>query len=286
MNYQIDKTGENSMTVNENDTSYEVKYRMVVTGVSGVLQEANVYAIFRRFVILNAPVYRGFWWSNVRVQTDPAAFCVFDCTVTYSPRGNEREKRKLPKISGSNIGGTAHKKVSIAQVSANVNPSYAGKLPDMGLGVNWQDGDFEGVDVDCPDDRFNIQIELPGSYFTSAFMYTMNRMVNTVNDAAFDRFGKGELRFLGMSYDSHEEENPETEEIEIWWSITLEFKVSPTVTVHYDGIGDVVKEGWHYLWPLYWTEVDDATKQEQKVLAAVYVNQMYAYADFSVFQFE
>lgn len=286
MDYIIDVIG-GQWQQTKKDTTYVRDYRLSFTDLERQpdLNDSYVYSVFRDYVTSEAASYSGLGWSKISLKVDPSTFSSYIGTVTYS---SSEPDRKVPRISGGVRMTNRHVRWSLAPVNfALRNGVAAADVPPPSCGLNWdpETRDFQGADIEYPEETFTIAVDLRANQFTDAFMTRLNAMVGSVNSEPFNRFGRGELRYSGMTYSSYEEKDPETDAIEKWWSCTFEFRVSPTVTLTYPDFPAIEKEGWHYASFFYTKVEDEYTQQCTENLDAIYINQVYPYADFSVFNF-
>lgn len=287
MDYTIDVlSGQWQQT--QKDTTYVRDYRLTFVDLEDQpeITDTLVFKTFREYIISEAPAYSGLLWSKINVRADQNSFTSYIGTVTYSSSDDDR---KVPKISGGVRMTSRHVRWSLAPVGYVYRDGLTpADVPPPSCGLDWdpETRDFKGADIEYPEETFTISVDLRQSVFTDAFMTTLNAMVGAVNAEPFNRFGKGELRYSGMTYSSYEEKDPETDAIEKWWSCTFDFRVSPTVTLTYPDMPPIEKEGWHYASFFYTKIEDEYTQQCTENLDAIYVNQVYPYADFSVFIFE
>ena len=104
-------------------------------------------------------------------------------------------------------------------------------------------------------------------------MLLLFQLTGRVNSAPYKGFQAGECLFLGASGSKRGEED---------WEISFRFAASPNKTgLSVGDIGGIDKKGWEYLWVRYADAEDPAAKSIVKRPAAVYVEQVYEYGDFS-----
>lgn len=286
MDYAFDRIGEAKPTGSEKGTTWEVPYRFVLTGnASPGNTSAYVYNQFRRFVLFEQPVFKGRRWESYSVEPIQNSIGAYECTATYSPKGDERHRRKQTNINGSTKGGSAHRNYSLKTKSVQNVPGQAGK--DFKNGINFENGTFQGTDVGVPNWTHTISVTLPGETVNAQFWRSIFSATQTINESPVWWFAAEELKFNGVDYNSVWEESEEDEQAppQLWWDMKFEFQGSPsgTVKINDSGIPEFSKKGWDYVW-ISRKELKDENAQEtiQKPVAA-YVEQMYPTSDFSWF---
>lgn len=196
---------------------------------------------------------------------------VWDGAVTYG------EKQDKPDTGDHTYqfdtgGGTQHTATSLATVAKYAPPGKT--APDCKGAIGWDGENVAGVDVQLPQYHFSESHTLSVGLVTGAYKATLFALTGTVNEAPFKNFKRGEVLFLGAGGNQRNEEA---------WSLTFKWAASPEVlNLH---IADIVvekKEGWHYLWVLFGKKADVAAKAVIPAPKAVYIEQVYAYSDFSL----
>lgn len=167
------------------------------------------------------------------------------------------------KISFDTGGGTAHITQSLGTRSyapeGQTAPDFKGAI---GVTLNG----VEGVDVEVPTFNFQITHTHDIGILTQGYILTLYLLTGTVNDRQFRGFAPGELKFLGASVTSQDEETCD---------ITYSFAASPNATNL--SIGDITgieKKGWEYLWVRYEDAVDEEVSVLIKRPLAVYVEKV------------
>jgi hypothetical protein len=108
---------------------------------------------------------------------------------------------------------------------------------------------------------------------TSFYKAALFALTGSVNNAAFRGFAAGEVLFLGASGSQRGQDD---------WEITFRFAASPNVTgLTVGSITNIDKRGWDYLWVRYADMEDTTAKALVKRPVAVYVEQVYPFADLS-----
>jgi len=186
-------------------------------------------------------------------------------------------RRKAPETGESVFqfdtgGGTQHITQSIQTVGRYAPP---GKIaPDFYGAIGVTKDSVEGVDIVVPAYAFSEIHYLPTSAVTQSYKCTLAALTGKVNNSSFRGFAAGEVLFLGASGSKRGEED---------WEITFRFQATPNVTgLQVGNITGINKKGWEYLWVRYDDEVDNSARTLVKRPAAVYVEQVYQYADFSL----
>jgi len=187
-----------------------------------------------------------------------------------------RYGKKEPKRTGESSfsfdtgGGTVHITQSLRTVAKYAPPGE--EPPDYKGAIGVSNDAVQGTDITIPTYNFKETHYLPVDLVTPEYKSVIFYLTGKVNDAPFRGFAPGEVLFLGASGSQRGTED---------WEITFSFSASPNATEL--TIGDITgieKKGWEYLWVRY----EDA--EDENVLvkrpAAVYVEQVYPYGDFSL----
>ena len=165
-------------------------------------------------------------------------------------------------------GGTIHLQHSLSTVN-----SYAasGTAPDFGRLIGVSSDAVEGVDVTDPQYRFSETHNFDTDTITDAYKNTLFSLTGCVNNGTFRGMAAGQVLFLGASGSQKGEED---------WAITYQFACSQNATgLQVGSITGITKRGWDYLWVRYEDTEDTAAKRLVKSPVAVYVEQVYRYAD-------
>lgn len=186
-------------------------------------------------------------------------------------------RRKAPETGESvfqfdTSGGTQHITQSIQTVGRYAPPGKT--APDFYGAIGVTKDSVEGVDIVVPAYAFSEIHYLPTSMVTQSYKLTLAALTGKVNNSSFRGFAAGEVLFLGASGSKRGEEA---------WEITFRFQATPNVTgLQVGNITGIAKKGNEYLWVRYEDELDNAAKTLVKRPAAVYVERVYQYADFSL----
>lgn len=288
MAYTIDRTGDANASHTKEGTTWRLPYVLEFTGAAEKDQArvANTaYATFAKYILQNQKKFRGYYWESFDVTGQKDAPGVFDCTVTYGPKGNQREERKNPTCSFSTTAQAEHMQVSYETVTRKAATGF--DLRNYNKGINVTPEEVKGCDVMVPTWNHNIQVDLPATFVTASFCQTMYQKTGTVNDDSIWFFGERELLFLGINANSYWEMNEETEENELWYNMTFQFAGMPTVTKTFaNGIGEVTKKGWDYAWAV--NKIDAAITNSGGLYtfqtpAQINVERVYQATSFDVF---
>jgi hypothetical protein len=167
-------------------------------------------------------------------------------------------------------GGTQKITQSLQTVASYAPPGDA--APDFKGAIGVSTDSVEGTDITVPVFSFKETHYIPIALVTGAYKATLFYLTGRVNNAPFKGFATGEVLFQGASGSQRGTDD---------WEITFHFAASPNATGL--TIGDITginKKGWEYLWVRYEDAVDEDTLVKQP--AAVYVEQVYPYGDFSL----
>lgn len=204
------------------------------------------------------------------VQITPIGYRMWEASVRYGVR-------KPPETGESTYqfdtgGGTQHITQSLQTVGRYGRPGEV--PPDCKGAIGVTADNVEGVDITVPVFNFSETHYLPTEMVTGAYKAVVFYLTGRVNAAPFRGFAAGEVLFLGASGSKRGEED---------WEITFKFAASPNMSgIVIGDITGINKKGWEYLWVRYEDEEDPNAKTLVKRPKAVYVEQVYPYADFAV----
>lgn len=188
-------------------------------------------------------------------------------SVRYGQTGEAGESI----FSFDTAGGTQHITQSLQNVGEYAPPGKSAPKHKGAIGVT--QSAVEGVDIIVPVYQFSETHYLAASMITLSYKVLLSLLTGRVNDAAFKGFEGGEILFLGaMGWKRGLGD----------WEINYRFAASPNATNL--TIGDIVginKQGWQYLWVRYMDAVDEDASSPVKIPQAVYVEQVYEYANLS-----
>ncbi len=172
-----------------------------------------------------------------------------------------------PVFSFDSTGGTQHITQSI-QTSGIYGPSASALL---GGAIGYDGENVAGVDITVP--VWNWQ---ETHYLTDAQLNTpaYYALTGSVNSDFFQGYQPGEVLFLGASGQKRGDSR---------WEVNFKFAASPNQTgISVGAISGIAKSGWDYLWVQYGDDVDNTAKIRIKKPVAVYVEQVYDEAPFSI----
>lgn len=199
---------------------------------------------------------------------------IYDATVDYGTLPPRDDPSAAPTwsfdISTQSIHIT-HAKEHIETYPAGSDRDHKGAI---GVRNDGQGGlTIEGTDVNIPVFTWEETHQLPYSLVSSyGWITTMRAMVAKINNAAFRIWAKGELLLLGVSGQSQGE-----------LACPVTFRFADSKTESSMTIGDITgvdKEGWHHLWVEYKKKSNSTALTNEP--AAVHVERVYDYADFSL----
>ncbi len=111
---------------------------------------------------------------------------------------------------------------------------------------------------------------LANAYVTQAYKNTLFDLTGKVNISSFRSLPTGSVLFLGASGATRGQDD---------YEISFRFAASPNqVGLVVGSITGIAKKGWEYMWVRYEDAVDSGAQVKQPV--AVYIEQVYRYADF------
>lgn len=180
-------------------------------------------------------------------------------------------------------GGSKHLTTAITQKQVYRNGSSVSITPgDAGYGIGWNgktgdDAEFAGVDVPTADMKETYVKSMRLSRITTAYKKMLFDLVGKVNSNSFKGYSKGEVMFLGASYQTPLKGQKLVK-------VTFNFRISPNesgATVSGVNIGN--KEGWQYVWSRSKVKSDTSTTPPTPKVntEAIYVAQVAKYADFN-----
>lgn len=217
----------------------------------------------------------------------------WEITVTYSPLADFRTN-SFPQFSFNTAGGTQHTTVGVSHVktynwNAITSTQTTHPTPQDGL-LNVTESGIEGLDIEVS--GFDFQITIYPAAVTSDYIDLLKRMTDTVNGTTFAAavdgvpfsWDIGECKFKGATGSLRGFGD---------YEITLNFNgiknrkaaqsspvtVGNTITI--GPVKDIEKNGQDYLWIDYQYVSDDENKRGAKVVANVYVDQIYDYENWS-----
>ena len=211
--------------------------------------------------------YEGLFRQSWRVEPLEGG-SIWEATVTYGAGGTTGEST----FQFSTTGGQQRVTQSLATVSTGVPPNHD-TTPDFARAINVTENSAEGVDITVPVSSFTETHYLPASAVTGAYKAVVFRLTGRVNGSPWRGFAAGEVLFLGAEGSRRGGGD---------WELSFKFAASPNVAGQ--TIGDcspVDKEGWHLLWIRYEDIEDESARMLVKRPRAVYVEQVYEYADFT-----
>jgi hypothetical protein len=254
----IEKYDSRESTVGVENPSVDLLYV-----VDGTEDDAAVRALVEATI---PAIYAGLVFQNYRIAHQGSG--LWEVSVRYGKL--EPKQPGESSFSFDTGGGTTH----ITQSLATVN-SYApaGETPpDFKGAIGVNNDSVEGTDITIPVYNFKETHYIPVALVTPAYKAILFYLTGKVNAAPFKGFAPGEVLFQGASGSQRGQED---------WEITFSFAASPNaVGLTMGDITGIDKKGWEYLWVRYQDAEDEDVLVKQP--AAVYVEQVYPYGDFSL----
>lgn len=221
-------------------------------------------AVVRGLVEATIPaMYAGLVFQNYHIAHQGGG--LWEVTVRYGKK--EPKEPGQSSFSFDTGGGTTHITQSIQTVAR-----YPADAADFKGAISVNNDSVEGTDITIPVYNFKETHYLPALLVTPAYKATLFALTGKVNAFPFKGFAPGEVLFQGASGSQRGTED---------WEITFSFAASPNAVGLI--VGDIVgieKKGWEYLWVRY-VDVEDSDVLVKQP-AAVYVEQVYPYGDFSL----
>jgi hypothetical protein len=255
----IEKYDSRETTVGVENPSVELLYV-----VDGTEDDAAVRAIVEATI---PAIYAGLVFQSYHISHQGSG--LWEVSVRYGKLDPKEPGES--SFSFDTGGGTTH---HITQSLQTIN-SYARPgedPPDFKGAIGVNHDSVEGTDITIPVYNFKETHYIPIALVTPAYKAALFYLTGKVNAAPFKGFAPGEVLFLGASGSQRGQED---------WEITFSFAASPNVTgLTVGDISGIDKKGWEYLWVRY-QDVEDADVLVKQP-AAVYVEQVYYYGDFSL----
>jgi len=213
---------------------------------------AGYSGLIRRSVEISERIANDAW--KVIVRYDP-------------PQPYEEDTAPPPVFSFDSTGGTQH----ITQSIETINSYGPAASSLLGGAIGYDGESIAGVDITVPVWNWQETHYLTDLQLNTPAYYALTGMVNS---DVFEGYQPGEVLFLGASGQKRGDSR---------WEVTFKFAASPNQTGLVVGsISGIQKNGWDYLWVQYGDDVDDSAKIRIKKPIAVYVEQVYDDAPFSI----
>ena len=236
----------------------------------------EAYLKFRSFIMAEHQYSPGgLPVESIDVEENTDGSGIFTGKVKYSPWEFNKGTLERPQYSFSTKGGTA----KVTQSPLTVAWSGITPIPNFMGGIGYEGGTFQGVEKVAPNYSHSISVTLPGPYVTPAYRKMLYQLTGSVNLNPFDIFAPGECLFNGVDGTTRVEGE--------WpvWDLKFEFLGQPNAIIQIANFPPVPKTGWDYVWVLR-QEVDDEEVGETIMQPrAAYVERLYPWFDFSVFNF-
>ena len=189
-----------------------------------------------------------------------------------SVRYGKLEPKETGQSSYSFDTGGGNQKITQSLQTINSYAPPGEDPPDFKGAIGVSTDSVEGTDITIPVFNFTETHYVPVALLTGAYKVVLFYLTGRVNHAPFKGFARGEVLFQGASGSQRGQED---------WEITFSFAASPNATgLTVGDITDIDKKGWEYLWVRYQDSEDADVLVKQP--AAVYVEQVYLYGDFSL----
>lgn len=213
------------------------------------------------------------------VKVDPVSGSdgsAFDVTLSYS-----KYKTKTTIFSMDTGGETAKRYYGIVKDSAG-KADLSNTAPDFQGGINFQNGEFQGIDVPVPGVSFSISTAFPWTFLTPEWVNILTLYRGCVNDSAFLFWATGEVMFVSANI-TQEEEITEKGKRRFFWRATFNFKVSPNITglTNNNSLAAIDKSGWEAYWVYCASTPDPAAKRVIQRPIAHYSVEVASRVDFS-----
>jgi hypothetical protein len=205
----------------------------------------------------------------VAIDSGDADSCRWEATASYVAFGRATFRETGESVYNFEIGGGSQK---VYQSLSTIAKYPTATAPDFKGAINVGADSVEGVDIISPEFGFSETHYVSATSVDAAYKAALAAAAGKVNNATFRGFAAGEVLFLGATGTKRGNED---------YEITYRFAVSFNQTsITVGGIAVAAKGGWEYLWVRYKNDVDTGKSAHVRVPAAVYVEQVYAAANF------
>jgi hypothetical protein len=201
---------------------------------------------------------------------------LYEGTVTYGNAAVTGEVQK-PEFAFDTAGGSQHITQSLAtdaypKQSLPPHPNYP--PPDHKGAIGFANGNVEGCDIITPVYRFTETYFKDDAFVTPAYKLLVFSLTGKVNSEFFKGFAPGECLFLGVSGRKRGQGD---------WSLAYTFAATPNAEgLEIGDITGIAKRGWDYIWVRYAQGTDEDAHSVIPMPQAVYVEQVYVYADLNL----
>lgn len=236
------------------------------------------------------------------VKTDPVAGsdgASFDVTLSFS-----KFKSKITTFHMDTNGETAKRTFGLTVAAAGRLATFSREIednprtkvfetgtelvtipaaiPDFFGGINFQNGEFQGIDIPVPGASFSITAVYPFTFLTQEWTNVLTLYRGCTNNADFLFWAAGEVMFTGASIDMEEDLTLKGER-RFLWRVTFQFKASPNVTglTNNGTLLPISKRGWDTYWVYSVSKPDPASQRVVQQPVAHYSVQVCPSVDFS-----
>ena len=236
--------------------------------VLGAADEAEV----RTVALAGIPVsYQGLNRSTLTVDERFNA-TTWKVVASYEAPETPQQENPEPTFAFDTGGGTQHVTQSM-QTVGRYGPSAS---TGLGGAIGYDGQQVAGVDITVPVYQFSETHYLDPARVTQDYKLALMALTGAVNNAQFRGFQAGEVLYLGSGGTRRGVDSADR------WEITYKFAASPNQSgLAVGDIRGIEKRGWDYLWVQYGDDVDPTAQVLIKKPMAVYVEQVYPFADFS-----
>lgn len=205
---------------------------------------------------------------------DPTKTLLWEGTARYGKNDPTPPDTGESTFAFDTGGGTQHITQSLQTVSKYAAPGMT--APDFGGAIGATQEAVEGVDITVPVYNFSETHYLSPSTVSTAYKLGLFGATGKVNNAPFRGFQAGEVLFVGASGTRRGTNSNDD------WEISFRFAASSNRTgIVVGDITGISKAGWEYMWVRYADTEDATAKALVKRPVAVYIEQVYEYANFS-----
>jgi len=242
-------------------TSPQIELDYIITGTDD--DDAAMAAVLNTTPPTYANLYRTGLPQLERIGQDQ-----WQATVTY---GSPDEDPDIGLLSVDFEIGSQTTRIMQSLATLGAYPAPGKAAPNFYGAINVTADNVDGVDVDIPTYEWTETWRLAN--ITPAYGATLYAITGKVNASPFRTFAPGEVLFRGATGKKTRSDA---------WELTYRFAASPNATnLTVGNITGITKHGWDYLWVLYEDYEDANASKLAKRPAAVYIEKVYADADFT-----
>lgn len=220
--------------------------------------------------------YQGRFLDPTNIKIKEIGRGGWECSVPYTRYFNgvgTPEGDPPTSISFRTSGGS--EKITQAPIEYTYVPSGSTDVPDYSGGINFNGQTCEGVEIIKGILDFELEVHVPPSAMTNAYVATLKGLTGRYNNTAFRGFASGEVLYLGVQGNQDKGGT---------FRLSHGFKTSKnrsSFTVANGAITITSARGWDYLWIDFAKGVNSSKLQTLKPRAA-FVHEVYQPGNFAL----